>query len=67
MISLSPDNTHVLEDKNVARDMLNGFMEKAVPIQRSVVFIVATLAAFFCFADTALAGFGITPMRVFCP
>ncbi len=39
-------------------------MEKAVPIQRSVVFIVATLVAFFCFADTALAGFGITPPYV---
>jgi hypothetical protein len=44
--------------------MLNRFMEKAVTTQRSAIFIIATLVAFFCFADIAYAGFGITPPYV---
>lgn len=44
--------------------MLNEFMEKAVTTKRSAVFIIATFVAFFCFAETAFAGFGITPPYV---
>jgi len=39
-------------------------MEKAVTIQRSAIFIIATLVAFFCFTEVAYAGFGITPPYV---
>jgi hypothetical protein len=44
--------------------MLKGFMEKAVTLQRSAIFIIATLVVFFCFTDVAYAGFGITPPYV---
>lgn len=39
-------------------------MEKAVTIQRSAIFIIATFVAFFCFTNVAYAGFGITPPYV---